>query len=87
MAPQPIGIDQNGLENGARASAWLRILGRLSEPDREARRCHALKAEAVDLAARASLDLEPHVDDPVGPVFLSFAPQGLDGRLTVRFTA
>jgi hypothetical protein len=60
---------------------------RLGEPDRETRRRHPLKPEAVDLAALAPLDLEPHVDDAVGAVFLGFAPQRLDRRLTIGFGA
>jgi len=69
------------------ATPRSRGLSRLSEPDREAGRRHSLKPHAVDVGAFAALDLEPHVDDAVGPVFLGFASQGLDSRLTVRFGA
>ena len=49
-------------------------LGRLGEPNREARRRHALKLDSVDIVAFAAVYLELHVDDGVGPVVLSFPP-------------
>jgi hypothetical protein len=59
----------------------------LGEPNREARRRHALEPETVDLAAFAALDLELDVNDAISPVFLGFACQSVDCGLTVGFRA
>ncbi len=61
--------------------------GRACEAHREAGRGHSLKIDAFDVGALDPVNLEPHVDDRVGAVFLGFAGQGLDRRPAIGFGA